>query len=658
MISFELAKYPLTLLGAFLLSSSVLPAVKRLSLAVGAIDTPGSRRIHSGDIPRLGGIAIYLSFLAVSALIMEYSSFYGGSLKWSWWTAFFVSSTFLFLLGILDDIYELKAVTKLLGQIAASMMLIDSGVSIDAILSFTLPEVLNLPFSVLWFLVFINAFNLIDGMDGLAAGIASITITGLIGISLISGQPANTLVLLALLGASLGFLRHNFHPATIFLGDSGSMFLGFSLAAISLESGTKSTTITALAATMLAFGVPLFDTILAIWRRSVRRYLFKDPSKGLMSADMDHLHHRLVRMGMTQRKVALTLYGISAALVLLGLLSMAFRAQALAIYLVAFTIGTYVVVRHLARVELWDSGRALITGLSRPSTGVLASLAYPFIDFLLLIFALAISNSVLGSFQDWSGFKRTLLNDIPIWCSVTFIALALSGTYSRVWSKARISEFAMLILALGAGVVLATAIALSLESDLLALESKKAILFFGFAGAFTCGVRAFPRLIQDLMSLSERHSFGEADSRRKLLIIGTEVSYLRFLKRDFVERGDFIPPKVIGLIDDDRNLRKRIIHGYRVLGTTSELDQVLEENPIDEIIITGKIDLSKVERIVLIARKRQIVVKEWRTFENKLFPQEWSRSDLAEQIEIQTNSSEDLTKINFPEALDNVSLRK
>jgi hypothetical protein len=214
-------------------------------------------------------------------------------------------------------------------------------------------------------------------------------------------MPADAVVMLGFAGACMGFLRYNFRPASIFLGDTGSMFLGFALASIAIATGSKGTMLASLGVPLLAVGIPVFDTMLAVWRRSIRALA---PAavfggvRGLMRPDAEHLHHRLKRRGLNQYQVAVLLYIINAALVLVGLVSMIFRDHALGIFLLAFVVGAYVVVRHLAEVELWDTGRVLIRGLARPERKVAAFFFYPIADVITLLFALGLSHVGIHAF--------------------------------------------------------------------------------------------------------------------------------------------------------------------------------------------------------------------------------------------------------------------
>ena len=258
------------------------------------------------------------------------------------------------LIGLWDDRFGMPAAVKLAGQAAVGGLAYMLDMHLGAFFGIALPVWIDLPATVFWFVAFINAFNLIDGMDGLATGLAAIAAFGLAGVFLIGSEPGDCLVMLALLGACLGFLRFNFNPAQIFLGDTGSMFLGCTLAALALNTSTKSTTLMALVVPLLAVGIPMFDTFLAVWRRVARKFLEQDGGSAVFGADIDHLHHRLLKTGLSQRRVAALLYAGSFVLVGVALLAMLFTSSALGIYMIAFVVGVYIshpAYRHGGNVD-------------------------------------------------------------------------------------------------------------------------------------------------------------------------------------------------------------------------------------------------------------------------------------------------------------------
>jgi UDP-GlcNAc:undecaprenyl-phosphate GlcNAc-1-phosphate transferase len=292
------------------------PLVRAFATRMGVVDSPGGRRVHQHITPRLGGVAVIIGFFTPLALFaMIGTGAMSGLLeKPNLVVGLVLGSAIVCLVGAVDDVRSLGPWAKLGAQGAAAVVAYVFGYRIEAI---NIPlfgdlqmGVLALPVTVFWFLAITNALNLIDGLDGLAAGIALFATASNFAIAYFNGSDVVVLLSAALAGSLLGFLRYNFSPATIFLGDSGSMFLGFALAATALAgSMTKSSTAIAILAPMIALGVPIMDTLLAMIRRTLAH-------QSIFTADRGHIHHKLLDLGLTTRRVVLTLYGLSIALAL------------------------------------------------------------------------------------------------------------------------------------------------------------------------------------------------------------------------------------------------------------------------------------------------------------------------------------------------------
>ncbi|MDW7674356.1 MAG: MraY family glycosyltransferase [Bacillota bacterium] len=283
---------------AFVIPLICTPLVKKLAFKIGAVDAPNHRKVHSKVMPRMGGLAIYLAFIAAVLVGLPLSESLMGLI---------LGATIIVAIGILDDIRDISPKLKLLGQIAAALILVHFGVDVEFI---TNPfngvialGMLSIPVTIFWVIGITNAVNLIDGLDGLAAGTAIITAITLAIVAWTEGQTVVMYAALILAAATLGFLRFNFHPAQIFMGDSGSMFLGFVLATLSILGLGKSATVISIFIPILILGVPILDTAFAI----VRRYLNHQP---IFSADKEHLHHRLLAMGLTHKATVVVIYGI------------------------------------------------------------------------------------------------------------------------------------------------------------------------------------------------------------------------------------------------------------------------------------------------------------------------------------------------------------
>ncbi len=301
-------------LWAFLIAAAaavlLTPSVIRLAFRTGALDTPDPRKVHKKPIPRIGGLAIYAAFMISMLLLLETSEIPEEMVQGL--IGLFVGGSLIVALGLWDDYVSLPAKVKLLGQIVCAGTAVALGVRIDFLTSFSgeimyLYDYVTIPLTVFWMVGITNTVNLIDGLDGLAAGVATIASLTICLVALRMDILVVAIVTAALAGSAFGFLFFNFNPAKIFMGDTGSMFLGFMLAGISVVGVMKSAAMVALVVPVLALGLPIFDTTFAI----VRRWLAGVP---IMKPDKGHLHHRLLNLGFSQRQAVLLMYIISALL--------------------------------------------------------------------------------------------------------------------------------------------------------------------------------------------------------------------------------------------------------------------------------------------------------------------------------------------------------
>ena len=282
------------------------PYVKNLAVKVGAVDAPNQRKVHTRIMPRMGGLAIYLGYLVAFFLFVPFADR-------PEMLGVFIASTIVMIVGMLDDKYQLSPRWKLLGQVAAALVVVvPFGLRIGVVnlpyegsIDFSSGWLfwLAIPITLLWIVGVTNAVNLIDGLDGLSAGVSAIATATMAIMALQMGDHSVAVYCFVLLGAILGFLYFNFHPARLFMGDTGSLFLGFNLAAISVM-GFKEALFVSFIIPIVALGVPLWDTFFAIVRRIVNKKPISSPDKG-------HLHHCLLNMGLSHRSTVLVIYGIS-----------------------------------------------------------------------------------------------------------------------------------------------------------------------------------------------------------------------------------------------------------------------------------------------------------------------------------------------------------
>ncbi|NTU21741.1 undecaprenyl/decaprenyl-phosphate alpha-N-acetylglucosaminyl 1-phosphate transferase [Brevibacillus sp. HB1.2] len=293
-------------LTSLIISFIATPYVKNLAVKVGAVDAPNQRKVHTRIMPRMGGLAIYIGYLVAFFLFVPYTSL-------SEMLGIFIGSTIVMVVGMLDDKYQLSPKWKLLGQlVATAIVVIPFGLKIGVVnlpysgsIDFSSGWLfwLAIPITMFWIVGVTNAVNLIDGLDGLSAGVSAIA-AGTMGVmALLMDDYKVATYCFVLLGAILGFLYFNFHPARLFMGDTGSLFLGFNLAALSIM-GFKEALFVSFIIPIVVLGVPLWDTFFAIVRRIVNKKPISSPDKG-------HLHHCLLNMGLSHRSTVLMIYSIS-----------------------------------------------------------------------------------------------------------------------------------------------------------------------------------------------------------------------------------------------------------------------------------------------------------------------------------------------------------
>ncbi|PYS46345.1 MAG: hypothetical protein DMF68_19440 [Acidobacteria bacterium] len=302
-------------------SLSLTPLVRRACNRFGWLDRPrDGRRLHCEPVPRLGGVAIYLSLLIALAILPFIHNLLTETLRENRSQLFtvLVPASLVFLFGVYDDFRGTNARFKFIGQAIAGLIFYWMGgrvetLSIPVVGTVVLPQVLGCALTVLWTVSITNAFNLIDGVDGLASGASLFASLVLLGVSLMLGHPLVTVFAIVLCGGLIGFLPYNFNPASIFLGDSGALFIGFTLSALSVLGTQKASTAVAVAIPVIAFGLPVLDTGFAL----VRRFIGRRP---VFQGDREHIHHKLLERGWSQRRVALALYSVCAVFGLLALL--------------------------------------------------------------------------------------------------------------------------------------------------------------------------------------------------------------------------------------------------------------------------------------------------------------------------------------------------
>jgi UDP-GlcNAc:undecaprenyl-phosphate/decaprenyl-phosphate GlcNAc-1-phosphate transferase len=597
------------------------PLVRELACRFGVMDLPDERRLHKHPTARGGGLAVVLGVGAACLVALAFpTSTRPGGFDLHWLLGFAPAALVLLVVGLVDDIHGLRPWMKLVGQTLAALLICLSGTRFGKFFGFELPPALDHIMVVVWIVAVINAFNLIDGLDGLASGLAIISATGLCGIMILGHLPGAVLVLVALAGACLAFLRYNFHPATIFLGDTGSMFIGLVLGMVALQTLTKSTFFLSLAIPMLVLGVPIYDTLLAIWRRSVRRLVSgQEPADtgkrpGIMQADMEHLHHRLLKSGLSTRRVATILCIINGGLVGFGLLMATFQSHAYGIFLLALLAVVYVLLRRMAVIELRDTGKMLLTGLRRPTHSQLKALAYPVWDMICLAGTLGLAMWLfepqkVAFWHDW-------FLDLPVWVTPTFSLLAMSRTYLTVWTRARVLDVLLLLFTLQAGLLFSLGIALLIDPYNDSHWLMRVLVIGALGHPAIISVRVFYRCVEEIVIFLKSTGNPEADTERVVLYGAGGRCQLFLKERGFKDSMSFDGRTIAGLIDDEPALHFKWVHGHMVLGGLRDLPQLIPRHRIVGIVITATLKPETRAAVQDLALQHHLHLSEW-CFENR-----------------------------------------
>ncbi len=332
--------------------------VRDLATRRGWVSAPkDGRHVHQSALPRLGGVAIFLAF-SISLLV-----WLGVSLRFPRLVEglapvqlfrIYVPACLIFCLGVYDDLRGASTYLKVAVQVIAAAMLFAGGMRVLDLPvifgSYSVPWFLGLPLTILWVVAVTNAFNLIDGLDGLAAGSALFSTLVFFVVSLVDQSALGSLMSVTLAGAILGFLRFNFNPATIFLGDSGSLYIGFMLSALALACAQKAPTFVAVAIPVVSFGLPILETSLSVLRRLIA-------GRPIFTADREHIHHKLLQMGFSHRQVVIVLYAVSAIFALLSLFLLWPTGSTMGLVLAVVGTGVWLGVQHLNYLEFGELRR-------------------------------------------------------------------------------------------------------------------------------------------------------------------------------------------------------------------------------------------------------------------------------------------------------------
>ena len=581
----------LTVAISFCLALILTFLVRALARRFGFVAQPKTDRWHKKPTAMLGGVAIWLSVIS-TVLVFSLHTTYGLQIL--------LASTFLFLVGLVDDLVHIKPYQKLIGQILGSAFVVYYGLS----LPWTGSVLLNMALAIFWLIGITNAINLLDNMDGLASGIAIIA-AGFLALSFMnSGQYTEALIMLVFAGGLLGFLVYNSNPASIFMGDCGSMFVGFFLASSALmhvSGGRSRSFLPVLAVPILVLFIPIFDTTFVTVLRKLS-------GRAASQGGRDHTSHRLVALGMSERHAVLMLYGFAA---LSGLLAIVVQRTRLDVSLAAiagFTIVLTLIGVYLAGVKVYDESEVAAALKDKPLYAFLVDVSYKRRIFEVLLDVVLIILSYWSAYAinfppnsgAWSLFIRTL----PVLVFVKMSVFLVMGVYRGLWRYTSMSDL----------IVFAKAVVLSSIGSILVLLF--AFRFVGFSRKvfildaacmflFLAGSRMAFRLFRQLVPAVSKQN------GRRVLIYGAGDGGELLLRELRNNRELRLAP--IGFLDDDPAKSGKVIHGLRVFGGNGDLRSVCAQHEIDEIVISSlKMSEERIQEILQCSTEKQIVVKRMR----------------------------------------------
>ena len=576
---------------ALAVTAILTPLVRILARRVGMVAPPRPDRWHRRPTALLGGIAIWVGFV-VAYLVHRDPAVAGGGLL-------VTCASSMFVLGLVDDIFHLKPYAKLVGQIAAATVL--SAFTLH--LPWTSSLVLNKALTVLWLVALTNAVNLLDNIDGLAGGVAVIAAVFMTVFFLMTGHGGAAAMSAAVAGAGLGFLIYNFHPASIFMGDCGSLFLGYFLGAAALLQTTyrSRSVLAVLAPPLLVMAVPILDTTLVTLSRKLR-------GQPVSQGGRDHSSHRLVALGLSERMATLVLWAVALVSGLGGYIAFRYPnnltvglVPVLMIVLVFFGV-------YLGRVKLYQGVPDAAAAGERALIPTLVDFTYKrrvfevLLDFVLIV--LAYYGGFLLRFEGqliephWTKFTQSL----PLVIVVQEAALLVTGLYRGLWQYTGIRDLRRFVVSTSLGVFLSVA-AIWLVFGSLQGFSRTAfivdwlLLFLGVAAS-----RLSFRLLRSTFPVSP----GAGATR--VLVYGAGDGGELLLRE--LQNNPALGLVAVGFIDDDPHKAETVIHGVPVLGGSARLAEVLAERQVDEVVIsTAAISEQRLADVTELCHARNIACR-------------------------------------------------
>ncbi|MEP6922991.1 MAG: hypothetical protein ABI954_00885 [Pyrinomonadaceae bacterium] len=552
---------------AFILAVALTYTVRHIARRIGFVAKPKLDRWHKRPTALMGGAAIFLATMIVAlvfvTLTREMAIVMGGS-------------ALMFLIGLIDDIFNIKPYQKLFGQLVGAAAIVGSGLQ----LHWTNFESINIVITLFWLIGITNAVNLLDNMDGLAAGITAIASLSLGAVLMGSGQLDVLPLVMVFTGALLGFLVYNFNPATVFMGDSGSLFIGFFLASSVLMSqggGQSRSLISVLAVPVLTLFIPIFDTTFVT---ILRKLWGRKASQG----GRDHTSHRLVALGLSERSAVLMLYGLAACAGILALLVREMQIDRSIAVIVTFIVALTIGGVYLGQVKVYDEQDSE-TIKQKVLFGFLVDVSYKrrifeiFLDVFLISFSYYAAYTLLYGSLERKGNWELFIKTLPVLVVLKIFAFLFAGVYRGIWRYTSIND----LFAFAKGVVFGSILSVLAVLLLYRFEgfSRAVFIMDGvlLLVALTGSRMAF-RLFRQLLPTQQTHD------GRKVLIFGAGDGGELALRE--IQNNPELNYTPIGFVDDDPHKKGKVIRGLRVLGGNGAIPAICREYHIDEILLSSK----------------------------------------------------------------------
>lgn len=611
------------------LSLLLTPGMMWLAPKIGAIDQPNDRKIHTDSTPRMGGVAVFLSFsLSLGAILILFPQLESMTLtRTMQGTVIALSLVTILALGIWDDIKTLNPGIKFLIQFIVATVIYLAGFKISVLTAPLTNEgllqlgLLDFPLTILWIIGISNAFNLIDGLDGLASGVSIIALLTISIISFTHQDMETALIGVLLIGAILGFLWYNFHPAQIFLGDSGSLFIGFSLAALSIQSYTKVSTAFAILVPALALGLPILDTFVSMIRRFLSWFLpqkYRHAQKtslakklySMFLPDKSHIHHQIIGQGISHRNTVLLLYLVSGIFGVGAITVTMTTANTALLILTTVSVMTIIGVRMLQYKEM-DLLRNGITLTLYDRLIIKNELFQRLLDFgfIVIAFIMGVILTTPITIHDLVAGQVVSRGD-----ALTVIALVSLIQYGIFWIRGLYKEpihkiglmDVIKVLKIAATAVILTGLVFLLASvpaPFNQLPVTTYLLNFYFLVSLVLGIRLTFHVLKYLF-----HRYRKTD--RKVIIYGTGENGQLALQK-ILNSGSY-PYSPVGFLDDDPTLEGKFINGYPIYGGHWKLQKLINKYNVSQILLTKDVKPEILRRIKTIISNHQITVHKFR----------------------------------------------